>query len=154
MNKDITRKSLDHPKHINEQEIENEASPHFLFDCRAVHLKSSKPCKSKSHLTFKSKAFQSRRAHNLFLLTLQEYHGLILRFSPNFHCFILYCSHLDKLLMASSLLPLLRSQEGLSGMRTRRRIGRIGIRAPGKVVRRHGRPQPRMYISRLPAGLI
>ena len=46
---EITRKSLDRPKNINEQEIKNEASPHFLFDCRAVHLKSSKPCKSKSH---------------------------------------------------------------------------------------------------------
>ena len=59
--------------------------------------------------------------------------------------------HLAKLWVASSLLPLLSSHEGLSGMRARRRMGRIGMRAPGKVVSRHGRAQPRMYISRLPA---
>ena len=60
--------------------------------------------------------------------------------------------HLAKLWVASSLLPLLRSHDGLSGMRARRRMGRIGMRAPGKVVSLHGRPQPRMYISRLPVG--
>ena len=59
--------------------------------------------------------------------------------------------HLAKLWVASSLLPLLSSHDGLSGMRARRRMGRIGMRAPGKVVSRHGRAQPRMYISRLPA---
>ena len=62
-----------------------------------------------------------------------------------------YQLHLAKLWVASSLLPLLRSQDGLSGMRARSRMGRIGMRAPGKVVSRQGRPQPRMYISRLPA---
>ena len=61
-----------------------------------------------------------------------------------------YQLHLAKLWVASSLLPLLRSHDGLSGMRARRRMGRIGMRAPGKVVSLHGRPQPRMYISRLP----
>ena len=39
---------------------------------------------------------------------------------------------------------------GVSGRSARKRIGKIGIRAPGNVVSRHGRPQPRMYISRLP----